>query len=217
ARVAASDRPDCPVHLIRTGVEMPPPAPATGAAHAVLCCPGGFVEKKGHRFLIEALQPWVAGGRELELHLFGDGPLRADLETRLEAAGLAEHTTLHGVVDLSVLRGFLREHRPVVVLPSIRTDDGQEEGIPVVLIEAMANSCPVVSTRTGSIPDLVLDGCGWLVADRDPDALRAALEDVAAHPARTAEVVVHARGRVAGEFDRDVSAMRLVELCGSAP
>ncbi|GAA4706357.1 glycosyltransferase family 4 protein [Nocardioides conyzicola] len=216
-RVAASRRPGCPVYLIRTGVEMAPPvSTAAPARPPVLCCPGGFVEKKGHRFLIEALQPWAADGREFELHLFGDGPLRADLEGRLETSGLARHTTLHGIVELSVLRGFLRERRPVVVLPSIRADDGQEEGIPVVLIEAMAASCPVVSTRTGSIPDLVLDGCGWLVRDRDPEALRVALEDAVTHPDRTADVVARARERVAGEFDRDVSAMRLVELCETA-
>ena len=115
-----------------------------------------------------------------------------------------------------MLRAFLRERRPIVVLPSIRADDGQEEGIPVVLIEAMANSCPVVSTSTGSIPDLVLEGCGWLVADRDADALREALEDAVTRPEHTAEVVVRARARVAGEFDRDVSAMRLAELCGTS-
>lgn len=216
-RVAASDRPDCPVYLIRTGVEMAPPAPPlTGVRAAVLCCPGGFVEKKGHRFLVDALQTWAVEGREFELHLFGDGPLRPDLEKRLEAAGLDGHTTIHGVVELSELRAFLRERQPVVVLPSIRADDGQEEGIPVVLIEAMANSCPVVSTRTGSIPDLVLDGCGWLVADRDPHALRVALEGVLAHPEETADVVARARERVSGEFDRDVSAMRLAELCETA-
>lgn len=216
-RVAASDRPDCPIYLIRTGVQMPESESLiTGKRPPVLCCPGGFVEKKGHRFLIEALEPWVADSREFELHLFGDGPFRADLEKRLEAAGLTGHTTIHGVVELGVLRAFLRERRPIVVLPSIRADDGQEEGIPVVLIEAMANSCPVVSTRTGSIPDLVLEGCGWLVADRDADALREALEDAVTRPEHTAEVVLRAKARVAGEFDRDVSAMRVAELCGAA-
>lgn len=216
-RVAASVRPDCPIHLIRTGVQMSETVPVvTGERPPVLCCPGGFVEKKGHRFLIEALEPWVAGNREFELHLFGDGPLRADLEKRLEAAGLTRHTTLHGVVELGVLRTFLRERRPVVVLPSIRADDGQEEGIPVVLIEAMANCCPVVSTRTGSIPDLVLEGCGWLVADRDVDALQEALEDAVTRPEHTAEVVVRARARVVGEFDRTVSALRLADLCESS-
>ncbi|MGO4257752.1 glycosyltransferase [Marmoricola sp. RAF53] len=216
-RVASSDRPDSPVHLIRTGVAMSPPVPSfDGADLPVLAFPGGFVEKKGHRYLAEALRTWADDGRAFELHLFGDGPLRGDLENRFESAGIRGRTTFHGAVELEVLRTFLRERQPIVVLPSIRADDGQEEGIPVSLVEGMANSCPVVSTRTGSIPDLVLDGCGWLVPERDPDALRGALEDVLSRPAHTAEVLLRARDRVAGEFDREVSTMRLVELCGAA-
>ena len=123
---------------------------------------------------------------------------------------------MHGVAPLDGTRAFLRERRPIVVLPSIRADDGQEEGIPVVLIEAMANGCPVVSTRTGAIPDLVIDGCGWLVADRDPEALTRALTVVADDPAHTARIVNAAVRRVAGDFDREVSALRLAELCGFA-
>lgn len=217
AKLAAWGEADCPVPLVRTGVSMP--EAGDWSSHpidrTVLCCAAAFVPKKGHSFLIEALSGLVAeDGREVVLHLMGDGPLRSQVEADVAARGLADRVVFHGIVPLDVLRRFLSDHRPIFVLPSIRADDGQEEGIPVVLIEAMANGCPVVSTTTGSIPSLVLDGCGTLVDDRDADALRRAVEvylDDADEADRTA---AKARSRVEDEFAREASASRIAALVG---
>lgn len=216
AKVAASLRPSCPLHLVRTGVALPAREEWVDRPVGVdiLCCPGAFVEKKGHLVLLQAVASRVAAGQDCVVHLFGDGSLRPRIERAVCDLGLSDRVVLHGVVPLQDLRHFLRQQRPVVVLPSIRADDGQEEGIPVVLIEAMASGAPVVSTRTGSIPTLVTPGCGWLVPDRDAEALGDAIADVARDPERTHEVCLTAADRVGAEFDREVTAATMLSLMG---
>lgn len=219
AKVARSARPSCPVPLVRTGVAMPPREEWIERPLGVdsICCPGAFVEKKGHLVLLEAVAARVRSGQGCTVHLFGDGAQRDRILSAVRDLGLSDRVVLHGIVPLDELREFLRSERPVVVLPSIRTDDGQEEGIPVVLIEAMANGAPVVSTRTGSIPTLVVPGCGWLVEDRDANALAAAIAEVASDPGRTHEVCVAAADRVSAEFDREVTASAMLALMGATP
>jgi glycosyltransferase involved in cell wall biosynthesis len=219
AKVARSTRPSCPIPLIRTGVAVPPRDQWAGRPLAVnsICCPGAFVEKKGHLVLLEAVAERVRSGQNCTVHLFGDGPMRGRITSAVRDLGLQDRVFLHGIVALDRLREFLRTERPVVVLPSIKADDGQEEGIPVVLIEAMANGAPVISTRTGSIPTLVIPGCGWLVPDRDPAALAAAMAEVAGDPEWTDQVCLAAADRVSAEFDREVTAASMLKLLGAAP
>ncbi len=208
-----------PVPLVRTGVGMPDAAELARRPVdlTTLCCAGAFVPKKGHSILLDAVERLVGEGRDVTLHLMGDGPLRQAIEADVAARRLADRVVFHGIVPLGELRSFLMDNRPVFVLPSIRADDGQEEGIPVVLIEAMANGCPVVSTRTGSIPTLILDGCGVLVADRDPEALRRGIEGVLDDPDGTQAMTERARKRVEAEFAREASARRIADLMGTDP
>jgi glycosyltransferase involved in cell wall biosynthesis len=156
----------------------------------------------------------------MHLHLFGQGPLLSDVTAAVKVRGLVDQVTFHGVVPLAELRAFLLDRRPVVVLPSITAEDGQQEGIPVVLIEAMAAGCPVVSTRTGSIPSLVLDGCGWLVDGGDSVGLSRAIQSVADDPAATQSVTKAAADRVTGQFELGATAAQLAGLIrrdGSRP
>jgi colanic acid/amylovoran biosynthesis glycosyltransferase len=120
----------------------------------------------------------------------------------------------HGGVPLAELQAFLREHRPTCVLPSIVAADGQVEGIPVTLVEAMANGAPVVSTRSGSIETLVVPGTGTLVDPGDEAALAAALLDVIAAPEAAHTRCLAAADRLLGEFDLEHTAARIAELTG---
>jgi glycosyltransferase involved in cell wall biosynthesis len=211
-----------PIELIRTGVALPAPAAreAREPDAGVLCCAAAFVPKKGHAVLIDAFADLVGQGRAMHLHLFGQGPLLSDVTAAVKVRGLVDQVTFHGVVPLAELRAFLLDRRPVVVLPSITAEDGQQEGIPVVLIEAMAAGCPVVSTRTGSIPSLVLDGCGWLVDGGDSVGLSRAIQSVADDPAATQSVTKAAADRVTGQFELGATAAQLAGLIrrdGSRP
>ena len=170
-----------PIVMVRTGVVFPPVAAwaDTPIAPRTLICPGAFVEKKGHAVLVEAFAALRAAESAMELHLFGVGPLRGQVEQQLRDLGALGAVRFHGAVALDELRSFMLTRRPICVLASRQAADGQVEGIPVTLVEAMACGSPIVSTRTGAIPHLVLDGCGLLVPPDDAVALQRAIADVA--------------------------------------
>lgn len=216
AEKIAAQHADTPLHLVRTGVEVPCLAEWAGnQVNATRwCCPGAFVEKKGHVYLVDALAIVRKSGLDIHLDLYGDGPQRQAVQARVVENGLADAVTFHGIVPLDTLRTIMRTQRPIVVLPSIKAGDGQEEGIPVTLVEAMSNGCPVVSTRTGSIPSLVTEGTGWLVDDRDPEAIAAAMTAVAADLGGTEAVTRTAYQRVSSEFDGRVTAHTMARLMG---
>lgn len=204
------------VVLVRTGVHIPERSAweRTPVDPLLLCCPAAMVEKKGHRVLLSAVAAIHKEHPDVELHLFGDGPLRAQIESQVDDLGLRPNVVLHGNVTLDELQAFFRERRPVCVLPSIRASDGQQEGIPVTLVEAMANGSPVVSTRSGSIAALVTPGTGTLVEPGDHEALAAAIGALIADP-RAADSRCHAAAdRLLGEFDLHHTAATMLGLVG---
>lgn len=205
-----------PLNLVRTGVLVPDADSWRSLPLTLdrLYCPGAFVEKKGHAFLLDALLEVRRRGRSVHLELYGDGPLKSQIMAKVAENGLTNAVTFHGVVPLAELRARMMRYRPVVVLPSIRSSDGQEEGIPVVLIEAMANGCPVVSTTTGSIPTLITPGCGTLVPDQDPRALADALDALYERPEAASAAADRAYERVRSEFDRETVAATMLDLMG---
>ena len=158
---------------------------------------------KGHRYLFEAL----AGLDGVSLDVAGEGPLRAELEER--ARGLPVHF-LGAVSHTDVLSGLEAGRWDAVVLPSAPTPEGDREGVPVSLIEAMAAGVPVLSTECGAIPELVSEGAGLLVPPADPAALRAALERLR-DPELRRSLSLAGRRRVETEFDVDRIAAQLAE------
>jgi colanic acid/amylovoran biosynthesis glycosyltransferase len=207
-----------PIVLVRTGVALPRRSvwASVQLQPTLLCCPAAFVEKKGHGFLLEATRRLVDRGYPMRLELFGDGPLRASIEGQADALGLGSVAVFHGNVPLFELRRFLNENRPTCVLASIRASDGQEEGIPVTLVEALANGAPVVSTRSGSIETLVLDGCGLLVPPGDPAALASAIAEVIDDVEAAAKRCETGYRRVLEEFDLKNTAARMADLISGA-
>jgi glycosyltransferase involved in cell wall biosynthesis len=97
---------------------------------------------------------------------------------------------------------------------SAPTSDGEREGVPVSLIEAMAAGVPVLSTECGAIPELVTEGSGLLVTPADPAALRAALERLR-DPQLRRELAAAGRARVESEFDVDRIAAELADRFAS--
>lgn len=141
-----------------------------------------LVDLKGHRHALEAVAQLVTSDVRVHLQCAGDGPLREELEALAKELGISKQVDFLGALDHRVLLDALSEDRwDVALLPSIETKRDWE-GIPICLVEAMAARIPVVATRTGGIPELLEDGAGWLIPQRDPGAIAAALTSLAHDP-----------------------------------
>jgi colanic acid/amylovoran biosynthesis glycosyltransferase len=147
-----------------------------------------------------------AAGRELDVVVVGDGPLREQLAAEVAGQGLQDVVRLLGPVGQDDLPRWY-EWADVFCLPSYA------EGVPVVLMEAMATELPVVTTRIAGIPELVRDGdTGLLVEPGRPALVAAAVERLAAAPAERAALGRRARARIVEEFQPAENARRLVAL-----
>lgn len=144
------------------GVPTPPPADPR------LVYVGRIVEQKGPLVLVEAAGLLHRRGIRFQLDMVGDGPMRGEVEAAIAREGLGEHLRLLGVQGNAEVRAAILGAR-ALVLPSFA------EGLPVVLMEALALGRPVVSTYVAGIPELVTPECGWLVPAGDPAALADAM------------------------------------------
>jgi glycosyltransferase involved in cell wall biosynthesis len=137
-------------------------------------CVGRLSEQKGHLMLIEAAGQLAAEGRSFKLVLVGDGPLRGQIETLIQQANLEKHVEITGWATNAQVRQHILDAQ-VMVAPSFA------EGLPVVIMEALALCRPVISTYIAGIPELVQPGkSGWLVpagsVEELADAMRIALQ-----------------------------------------
>ena len=140
-----------------------------------------LVQKKGIEYSIRAVAAVAQTGRRVRYDIVGDGPLRRRLEELINELGMTETVVIHGSRRKSeVLEMLERAH--ILLAPSVTADDGDKEGIPVAIMEAMAAGLPVISTHHSGIPELVHDGIsGYLVPERDVDALAARLGELVDH------------------------------------
>lgn len=161
------------LRVVRCGVDpaflAAPPAASPRDGRPFLLNIGRLVEQKGQLTLVDAAAKLRDAGRDFELGIVGDGELRAALTARIEALGLGERVRLLGWRSGAEIRELLLRSR-ALVLPSFA------EGLPVVLMEALALRRPAVTTWIAGTPELVRDGeSGWLVPAGDVDALAAAM------------------------------------------
>lgn len=164
---------------------------------------GRFVEKKGWIYAIEAVARLIKTGRSANYTIVGDGALRSDVENKIAECKIQDSVTLSGWCEHDEITRLLEESH-VLLSPSVTAGDGDQEGIPNVLKEAMATGLPVVSTWHSGIPELIEDGVsGYLVPERDVDALTDRLVRVCDHPERWAEMGENARAKVDAEFDTE--------------
>lgn len=223
ARLVAAGAPAERAATFHLGVDVgafgPParePAPAGAAGGLRLVLVGRMIPVKGHRVALEALQRLEAEHPGHALHLFGDGPLEAELREACARAGLAHAVHFRGVVAPDVLRAELAR-ADVVLQPSVQGPDGMVEGVPNSVLEAMAAGAPVVASRHGGIPEAVADGeTGLLVEEGRADALADALRALAADPARRAALGRAGRARVEACFDMHRQGEVLADHCRAA-
>ena len=172
-----------------------------------LVCVGRLCEQKGQLLLIEAAQQLLQRGTEFELVLVGDGDLRGEIENLIKEYGLESRIRLTGWISSTEVREEILNAR-ALVLPSFA------EGLPVVIMEAMALKRPIISTFVAGIPELVHAGeHGWLVPAGDIDALANAMHACLVAPAETlANMGNAAYAQVLRRHDADTEAAKLAQL-----
>ncbi len=181
-----------------------------------IVCVGTLHEVKGQRHLIEAVAELVRRGVDVGLRFIGDGPDRPALEGRAAELGLAGRVEFLGLRKRAEVVALLGD-ADLLVAPSVPTAAGKREGLPVVLIEAMAAGVPVVASHLSGIPELVEnDVTGLTVPPADAIALADAIERLAAEPALRERLACAGRARVEAEFDLARNARRLIGLFGGA-
>lgn len=210
------------IRVIRCGVDTDVFHPAAGAADEAdptrpapplqIVCVGTLYEVKGHTYLINACDTLRRRGVPFECHLVGDGPLLGQLRQQVERAGLADQVHFLGRRTRDEIAELLRRS-DVLVAPSIPTASGRREGIPVVLMEAMASGLAVVGSDISGIPELVEDGVnGRLCPPRDGNALAAALQSLSDDRAELRRLGKAARAKVLREYHLPTNAGRLIAL-----
>jgi glycosyltransferase involved in cell wall biosynthesis len=170
-------------------------------------CVGRFVEKKGIAHLIEAARILRDRGSPARLVVIGDGPLKTALEA--QARGLPT-VAFTGWLPAPEVRRRLRAAMALCV-PSVVSQDGDADGLPTVILEAMADGVPVIGSRQAGIAEAVEDGAsGLLVPPGSPAALAEAIETMLGRPEWTAALGAAARRTVEQRFNAATQS-RLLE------
>jgi len=172
---------------------------------------GQLKEKKGFGDLLHACRLLVEAGVPFDCEIVGEGPLRGELERAIGRLGLRERVALLGALPHEdVTRKYAEA--AVFALPCVTGSDGDRDGVPNVILEAMAMELPVVSTHHSGIPEAVVDGeTGLLVPTGDRRALAAALERLLLDPRLRERLGRAGRRRVVETFDADANARLLLK------
>jgi colanic acid/amylovoran biosynthesis glycosyltransferase len=171
------------IHRIYNGLNLAEFGRATFSTDPPLIVAiGRLIAKKGFANLIRACALLVERGRSFRCEIFGEGPLETQLRAQIEDLGLRERIQLPGPKPQHELRARFATAN-VFVLPSVPEADGGMDNLPTVIMEAMATGLPVVSTRIGGIPEMVVENeTGFLVHPEDAVALAGAIEKVINDP-----------------------------------
>lgn len=191
-----------------TRFEYAPPRPNSREILAV----GRLVEKKGFDVLVDACAILHERGVPFRCRIVGEGGQRANLQDRIDRLGLTRRVTLPGPQPHATLIDTFRQ-AAVVAAPCVIGADGDRDGLPTVLLEAMALGVPCVSTDVTGIPELVRDGqTGLCVPQRDPLGLADALARLLTDAAARERLSRNARALVEREFDVRRNTAELREL-----
>jgi len=171
-----------------------------------------LVEKKGVEYGIQAIAKVSRKYKNIEYNIIGDGPLQDTCDRMIEDLNVGHTIHLLGWKDQNEIRDFIANSH-IFLAPSVTSMDGNQEGIPVALMEAMAAGLPIISTQHSGIPELVQDGVsGFLVPERDVDALAEKLIYLIEHPEIWPEM--GRAGHVFVETKYDISKLnnQLIEI-----
>lgn len=186
----------------RNGTEMP-----------IVLSVGRLVEKKGFDYLINACSLLKERGRHFKCQIVGGGDGYAEtLSNLIKALGLEDTISLLGAVTQEELREIYQQ-ATLFALPCLVVDNGDRDGIPNVLVEAMAMHVPVISTDISGIPELIEDNInGLLVPEKNAVAMADAIERLLLSPELRQQLGNAGRTRVCKDFDSQVTTLDLKDL-----
>ncbi len=188
-----------------------PRSPALGETVRLISV-ARLTEKKGIEFGIRAVAIALQSHPNLEYTIVGDGELRTELTQLIDWLGIADQVKLLGWRNQTEVVDLLNQSH-ILLAPSVTATDGNQEGIPVALMEAMAMGLPVITTYHSGIPELVEDGVsGFLVPERDAEALAKKLIFVLQQSDCWAVIEQAGRLKVEQEFAINLLNEHLVQL-----
>lgn len=173
---------------------------------------GRLVEKKGFQDLLQALLVVKGRGQPFCCHIYGDGPLRQSLQEWIDEHGLTDDVMLKGDrMQQELISVF--QSATIFILTPFQTEDGDRDGIPNVLLEAMAVSLPVVTTEVAGIPELVEHNqTGLLYQPHDVEGVAAGIIELLNNAQKRRQLSKAASQKVAQQFDIAQAASRLKAL-----
>lgn len=203
------------VHVIPYGVDVPAEPPLHSARRTIRCLAvGRLVPKKGPILALDAFRRAIGVHADLHLDVVGTGPLLPAVRQFVRCFSMERCVTLHGERNNEDVQQMMRD-ADLFIQHSITASDGNQEGLPVAILEAMANGLPVVSTRHAGIPEAVADGIsGYLVQEGDSAGMADCVVKLARDPDLRG-AFGHAGWRAAAErFSWRQERTRLRELLG---
>ncbi|HCI12762.1 MAG TPA: glycosyltransferase family 4 protein [Gallionellaceae bacterium] len=175
---------------------------------------GRLVEKKGVTYLLDAMPEIIRQCPGVHLSVVGNGPEENALKQQADRLGIAHAVTFLGSLNNSEIPELYRR-ATVFVAPSIVTVQGDQEGLGLVLVEALACECPVVASDLLAIRDVVVhEDTGFLVPQKSPEAIVSAVVTLLAKPELRRQLAIKGRDHVIRNFDWSIVASRYAALIG---
>jgi colanic acid/amylovoran biosynthesis glycosyltransferase len=200
------------VHCGLSPNDFTPPDPKPVNEVPLVLFVAQLTERKGAPYLVEACKILAQRGESFQGIIIGDGPQKGLLQQMIEQHGLQEVVELAGIVLQEHLKDYLRK-ADVFVLPCITASNGDMDGIPVSLMEAMAMEIATISTCVSGIPELIEDGLsGLLVPEKDALALADGLQRLFCDDELRLRLGRSGRQKVLREFDIDKTTAQLADL-----
>lgn len=204
------------VHRIYNGIDLQRfefrAGRESGAEPPLIAAVGRLVEKKGFEHLVDAVAVLRERGVDVQVEIAGTGPMAEPLARQIAALGLQDRVRLLGPLPQDRVRELVCR-ATAFVAPCLVGADGNRDGLPTVLLEAMALGTPCVTTPVTGIPEAIEHGLtGLLVPERDSIGLAAALGDLLADSRLRARLAARARARVEDEYDVRQQAGKVADL-----
>jgi glycosyltransferase involved in cell wall biosynthesis len=195
---------------------LPEPSALSDSSAPIILAVGRFVAKKGFAHLLDAAATLKREGRRFEVRFIGDGPGRAALEAQVDRLAIRNEVSFLGVRPNAEVFAEIDAAR-VVAVPSVVTDEGDMDGLPNVVLEALGMGRPVVGSRMSAIPEVLVDGeTGYLVEPGDESDLAAKLSLVLDDPSLAARLGRQGRMRILRDFDVKKNVRTVVDTIARA-
>ena len=213
--VAHDDNVASKIRVVHYGLDMSQFAPRqewTPSPHPLLLAIGRLVEKKGLRYLVKACHILARRGHDFKCCIIGQGPEEPMLRELVQEYDLTDRVHLLGAMPQERVRELLQQ-ADVFAVPCVVGSNNDQDGMPNVLLEAMAVGVPVVSTRLTGIPELIQDGVnGLLVPPGDANALADAIAHLWTDPSLATRLADEGRATVERDYDIEKNVEGLAEL-----